>query len=234
MKKRQAKKPREKTPASPPQGGGAFWSPEEQELARRIVRRNLVNIGKKANADGSLKASEIALAQAAMSNIPVGGNFSGRAKDQIALAKIMGISPKTLTRWRKLHPDFPKPNADYSWDTGTVIEFCRRHSLLGEKGKEATDDLTEKERLTLRILSAKATRDELRAREFAGSLVPWDKVRSTLSHVLGTLRSLVDAMPRDLAPRANPGNPGHAEKVLRDWKDTRLLAILSGSLENLK
>jgi len=240
-KRGRAHKPQRRAPAAPPKAHKAVpvsesHPPEdgapalEKQLAQQILKKNLTNIAEKVKGGRTLTAGEMALAQSVVAGLPT-GEAVGRAADATAMAKQLNVSPKTFGRWRQRYPDFPKPNPDWSWNSGAVIDWCRRHGLIGD-GKPLEPDLSPRDEMSFRLLVTQVKAAERRERQADGRLIDLELANAFVDDLAGTIRSIVDSMPRALAVRCNPNAPAQAEKVLREWKDQTLLPTITRRLEN--
>lgn len=208
---------------------------KKRDIFRKAQERNKLNIAKKAAEGKTLRAWELAVLQA-----EDGIDFTpARSSNLVALSKYIGVSRVSLDNWRKKFKDFPKPNADGSYNNAESLAFCKNHGLkvnIKSDGEEEyiKPETEEDKKNESRVLAARAEMMEMKVKATRGSLIPVDVVDAKITMALGAFRSLLDAMPRDMAPKVNPSNPGFAEKALVDWRNNRVLPFLSDIIEKSK
>lgn len=74
-------------------------------------------------------------------------------------------------------------------------------------------------RATIAKTEAEARLKEFEAEIQAKNLVPLDEARGYLAEVLGTLRVLLDGLPKGTAIKANPSDPQLSEEAIREALD---------------
>ena len=149
-----------------------------------------------------------------------------------AVAEKIGVTPITLSKWKREHPDtVPKEKNVESWKA-----WIAEHKSSGKgSGRIALDgkNYTKQDLIDLKAaLTGEQARREramanLRELEFqmkAESLVPQSELSETLIKTLTPLRRLLDALPRQVALIANPDNPNIAELAVRNALDERVFA----------
>ncbi len=97
------------------------------DLAKRLLSRDLANLAQRIHNGGKLNPSEKAL----LEGIAASPDFSATvAENFVALAGILGVTRRSLQRWRKRR-DAPQPMNSGFHDVSAWQEFMRRHGLKG-------------------------------------------------------------------------------------------------------
>jgi len=151
------------------------------ELAKKLLSRDLANLAQRIHNGGKLNPSEKAL----LEGIAANPDFSATvAENFVALARILGVTRRSLQRWRK-HRDAPKPLNSGFHDVSAWQEFMRRHGLRGEAA------LTEEEiALRLRKLKAEVEERELRLSALKSRYVSRKEVRAAWASMSGRAAGL--------------------------------------------
>jgi len=149
-----------------------------------------------------------------------------------ALAEKLDVTPVTLSKWKREHPDtVPKEKNLEAWQS-----WLAEHKSSGKgSGRIALDgkNYTKQDLIDLKAaLTGEQARREramanLRELEYqmkAESLVPQSEVSETIIKTLTPLRRLLDALPRQVSLIANPENPNIAELAVRNALDERVFA----------
>jgi len=141
-----------------PQPEGPSLSPEQAKI---LLKADLANLEKKVNNGKPLSSKERTFLQSSLA----GGKVSTAefVNNIVELAEILGVSRKTIQRWRELD-DCPEPRPDGRWH----VPAWRTFKLM-RQGKDTEDDdnqvtqsqarakqiLLQNERLAMRILAEK-------------------------------------------------------------------------------
>lgn len=139
------------------------------DLAKKVLNRDFANLVQRVQRGGNLSRSERAM----LEDMAAGGAGEARtvAENYVELAKILGVTRRTLQNWRK-RPDAPKPMANGFHDAAAWREFMARNDLHGEPA--ATDVETA---LCARKLLAEVEERELRLAVKKGEYVAIAQVR---------------------------------------------------------
>lgn len=153
----------------------------EENIGQRILSKDLENIVKKVASGKTLTSAERALvekAYGATENVKF-------AKTIVELAEILGVSRKTIDRWRKMK-NAPKALSDGRHNIVKWQEFVRKHDL-----KEP--DTPEEEELKSRKLLAEVRQAELKLKVMEGTYVPIEKVREVWMSHIGQVRNILES-----------------------------------------
>ncbi len=151
------------------------------DLAKRLLSRDLANLAQRIHNGGKLNPSEKAM----LEGIGDSPGFSSKiAENFVALAGILGVTRRSLQRWRKRR-DAPKPMNSGFHDVSAWQEFMRRHGLKGEAA------LTEEEiALRLRKLRAEVEEREMRLSALKSRYVSRKEVRAAWTSMSGRAAGL--------------------------------------------
>ncbi len=141
------------------------------DLAKKVLNRDFANLVQRVQKGGNLSRSERAM----LEDMAASGAGEARtvAENYVELAKILGVTRRTLQNWRK-RKDAPKPAANGFHDVAAWREFMARNDLHGEQA--ASDEET---RLRARKLWAEVQERELRVAVKKREYVPFEEVRET-------------------------------------------------------
>jgi hypothetical protein len=215
-----AAKAPENPPAPPPTSAEeAELSPEQ---ARKLIREDMRNLMKKVDSGKPLTVSELARMQARADGAQVA---SGKvwAKDQTELAQLIGVTRKTIQRWRK--KGAPAPESDgrlnvAAWKDWTIANgggTPEERTGLSRQQEEARRVLLMNERLEVQIGIMRGD---------------YMKVADVMGHIrtmVAEARRVGESMPSSLAPQVVGLSVSEAEKRLRAWWDEYCLAIHTGT-----
>ena len=107
------------------------------------------------------------------------------AKTIVELSEILGVSRKTIDRWRKLKGS-PKPCSDGRHNVAKWRDFVRKHDL-----KEP--DSPEDEELKTRKLLAEVKQAEIKLKVMEGTYVAIEKVREVWTAHIGQVRQILES-----------------------------------------
>lgn len=95
-----------------------------ENIGQKILSKDLENIVKNVASGKTLTSAERALVEKAYGT---SGDVKF-AKTIVELSEILGVSRKTIDRWRKLK-GFPKPCSDGRYNVAKWRDFVRNHDL---------------------------------------------------------------------------------------------------------
>ncbi len=139
----------------------------EENIASRILNKDIENIAKKAAHGKPLTDSE----RARIVETCGQSEFQKYAKSAVELAEILGVNRKTISRWRK-HKDSPKPTSNGRYDIEKWRLFVRENNL---KEKESPEETA----LKLRKLTAEVKQAELKLSVLESQYVSIEEVQKT-------------------------------------------------------
>ena len=139
------------------------------EIAKKLLNRDFANLVKRVQNGGKLNRSERAMLQGMAASA---GHTATVAENFVELAKIIGVTRRTLQTWRK-REDAPQPAANGFHEVAAWREFMERNGLEGEP--TATDEETA---LRARKLLAEVEERELRLAVKKGEFVALEEVRA--------------------------------------------------------
>jgi len=155
-----------------------------------------------------------------------------KAKTWKEIAERIGVTPETLSRWRKENDDTPKTKDLEAWELWTASRANAQDKGAGRiavSGREYTAaDIAD---LKAKLIAAQERREnamgqirELELAQKRDNLIPESEATETLIKLLTPLRRLLDALPRQVAAQANPANPNIAELAIRSGLDERVFS----------
>ena len=148
------------------------------------------------------------------------------------IAQSVGVTPQTLSKWRKIHTDCPKEKdleAWLLWSAQYASNQEKGGGRIAVNGREYTAaDIAD---LKAKLIAAQERREnamaqirELELQQKRDNLVPESDATEALIKLLTPLRRLLDALPRQVAAQANPKNPNIAELAIRNGLDDRVFS----------
>tara|TARA_R110000796_G_scaffold16726_1_gene52104 strand:+ start:65 stop:556 length:492 start_codon:yes stop_codon:yes gene_type:complete len=151
------------------------------------------------------------------------------------IAKALGVTPQTLSKWRKTHTDCPKEKDSEAWllwSAKYASNQERGGGRIAVNGREYTAaDIAD---LKAKLIAAQERREnamaqirELELQQKRDNLVPESDATEALIKLLTPLRRLLDALPRQIAAQANPANPNIAELAVRNGLDDRVFSEIA-------
>jgi transposase-like protein len=156
------------------------------------------------------------------------------------ISEHLGVTQSTLSKWRKKFDDCPaEPNPE-EWDKWILEHASKQEQGSGRlkvDGREYTaDDIHD---LKAKLIAAQERREnamaqirELELQQKKNNLVPESQATEAVIKLLTPLRRLLDALPRQVAAQANPGNPSIAEMAIRNGLDDRIFAEIQKILRS--
>lgn len=152
-----------------------------ENIGQKILSKDLENIVKKVASGKTLTSAERSLVEKAYGT---SGDVKF-AKTIVELSEILGVSRKTIDRWRKLK-DSPKPCSDGRHNVAKWRDFVRKHDL-----KEP--DSPEDEELKTRKLLAEVKQAEIKLKVMEGTYVAIEKVREVWTAHIGQVRQILES-----------------------------------------
>jgi transposase-like protein len=148
------------------------------------------------------------------------------------VAEAIGVTPQTLSKWRRESDDCPQTKDLEAWDLWSANRANsqeRGGGRIAIEGREYTAaDIAD---LKAKLIAAQERREnamaQIREIELAqkrDNLIPESEATETLIKLLTPLRRLLDALPRQVASQANPANPNIAELAIRNGLDDRVFS----------
>ncbi len=157
--------------------------PIPADLAKKVLNRDFANLVQRVQKGGNLSRSERAMLEGMVAG--GAGQAPTVAENYVELAKILGVTRRTLQNWRKFK-DAPKPMANGFHDVQAWREFMKRHDLHGDAA--ATDVETA---LRARKLLAEVEERELRLAVKKREYVAIEEVRRTWTMLIGQAKELL-------------------------------------------
>ena len=152
-----------------------------ENIGQKILSKDLENIVKKVASGKTLTSAERSLVEKAYGT---SGDVKF-AKTIVELSEILGVSRKTIDRWRKLKGS-PKPCSVGRHNVAKWRDFVRKHDL-----KEP--DSPEDEELKTRKLLAEVKQAEIKLKVMEGTYVAIEKVREVWTAHIGQVRQILES-----------------------------------------
>lgn len=137
------------------------------------------------------------------------------AKTLSALAKNIGCSRETLSRWKNSAEGFPKPS-EKGYDVALVKKWILENDKLSGNNAPVPSE-GELYALKCRLARQDIEMNELDLSERRAELVRFDEVRALLLECISPLGRRLKDMPSLLAAKCNPADPTLAKEALREW-----------------
>lgn len=156
------------------------------------------------------------------------------------LANRLGVTARTLSRWRREWGGFPEASPDgwsleevRRWHAGKQRERLARKRTshrraarapvpdaevegVGELEQASLDLDTEQKRWATKYRRAKAEQEELRLEQLRGSLIPRAEVESMFAARVHEIAAKLDGLGRSLAPQLAGLTPREIEDRIND------------------
>jgi len=147
----------------------------------------------------------------------------------------IGVTPQTLSKWRKDSETCPKTKDIEAWKLWSLDRANSQEKGGGRiavNGREYTAaDIAD---LKAKLIAAQERREnamaqirELELQQKKDNLIPESEAAEKLIKLLTPLRRLLDALPRQVAAQANPSNPNIAELAIRNGLDDRVFSEIA-------
>jgi hypothetical protein len=154
------------------------------ETAANILKQNFANIAKKSDAGKSLSAQEVNLVQQIKEGVDVSKPLPTWADNQVALAKALGVTRKTIQRWLKIEGN-PGPEANGKWNVAKWKTFA------ASKGHDFGDDIGGNKQASAKaeqiLLQNEKLRDGILQKR--GELIPKILAKQVCSKLLLSVKS---------------------------------------------
>ncbi len=148
------------------------------------------------------------------------------------IAEHIGVTPQTLSKWRKDNENCPTTKDSEAWKLWAATRANSQEKGSGRiavAGKEYTAaDIAD---LKAKLIAAQERREtamaqirELELYQKKENLIPESDATEAMIKLLTPLRRLIDALPRQVASQANPADPNIAELAIRNGLDERVFS----------
>lgn len=184
-------------------------------VAKRMLKANLLNLGRKIQAGKTLNAQEVALLQASASGESV-TQATGWAMNQVELAEALKVNRRTIARWLKV-PGNPGAQSDGRMNVPAWREWAK---LQGHKFKEdasPTKAALECERL---LKQNRLLEIELQTR--LGELTRNEDMVRWVAELVTAFKTVILSLPGILAPEVVGLTVAEAELRIRQALDEAL------------
>jgi phage terminase Nu1 subunit (DNA packaging protein) len=163
-------------------------------------------------------------------------------KTWVELSKLLNVAPQTLSKWRRQEESCPRDSKSLSdWQVWiknkkSIGKGSGRLQMSGEDYKlEDIQDLKAKLiQAQERKEQAIAQMRELELSQKKGELIPATEATEAVLKILTPLRRLLDALPKLVAPHANPNNSHVAERAVRQVLDEHVFGEMQKILSEQK
>lgn len=170
-----------------------------------ITQKILANIYKKIGEGKTPTGREMAILDAHT----VKGSVStpSFAKNQVELAKLIGVDRKTIQRWKK-DPSFPKPRSDNRYSIKEVVEWKEEHG-------STAGDLVSKESAQVKSIMLQNEKLEIQVGILRGEYTPNVDIDQQVSEMVQQAKRELLALPASLAPQVIGQTIAEAEKIIK-------------------
>lgn len=152
-------------------------------------------------------------------------------KNLTELAAVLGVSRKSLTRWRE-SADFPLPRSDGRFEIAQVREWIAANAKCSGSGRDVPladvpADLAGLSYMELkqREIIVKIKIQELELAQKRKELVSLEEAKEICVEILKPISQRLKNMAALLGIRANPSDPTGAKTVLKEWADETFTEI---------
>jgi hypothetical protein len=188
--------------------------------ADKILRDEIKNLRRRVEMGKTLTTSERALIQAHADGTTPDARVW--VKDQVELGEVLGVTRKSIQRWRK--EGAPPPESDGRWNVPLWREWMKTH---GKKGTE--DDGPSKSQLEARRLLLMNEKLEAEIGIMRGEYVRKAEVERFIVEIIVECRKVLEQGPVTLAPQVVGLTVPEAEKRMRAWIDEACMALHTGA-----
>jgi hypothetical protein len=192
-----------------------------KEQADKLVRRNISNLVKKVAEGRTLTQSELALVQAAAEGSDP-TTAKAWASDQVELAEALGVTRKTIQRWRE--DGAPSPESDGRW---SVTAWKAWMQANGKHGKE--DNTPSRQQLEAKRLLLMNDKLETEIGILKGEYTRNSDILLQIRAMIVEARKVGEQMPASLAPQLAGLTVPEIEKRLRAWWDDYCMTMHTGA-----
>lgn len=192
------------------------------DVAKKVLKRNLLNIIKKVGEGKTLTTGELSQMQAVADGTE--GAVVAYAKNQVELASALGVERKTVQRWLKLKGcPRARPDGRYS-----VLEWRAWAEKTGRKIADDDDFDNERGRLEVRRLRTICERLDLDLDVQRGFYTDNEEVKRSIYRMIASARKVLSALPAQLAPQIVGMTIPEAEARLRESVDDVMKQLHEG------
>ena len=152
------------------------------DIAKKLLSRDLANLAQRIQRGEKLSKAERVMLQNMAAKA---GDTPAVAGDFSELARILGISRRTMNRWRRL-PGAPPPGPNGLQEVKPWREFMERNNLKGDAPKTPLE-----ESLKARKMLAEVEEKELRLAVKKREYVALSEVRETWTKLISRAKDLL-------------------------------------------
>lgn len=136
-------------------------------------------------------------------------------KTLTGLAPKVGCARETLSRWKKIGDNFPKPTAK-----GYCVEECKKWILDNDKLSSNNADTPSSGKLyalKCRLAKQEIEKNDLDLKERHNELVDFEEVKALVAKCLNPIGRRLKDLPAIMGAKCNPADPSLAKEALREW-----------------
>lgn len=203
-------------------------------ISELVSKKNIANILNKLQNGKTLTASESACVrefERTKENKDAVPVPKATAKSIVELGKILGVSRRILSTWRKKYPDAPKPRANGLHDLGKWRAFIKKNNLSAPLCPD--DDATENEILRCRKLKAEVELAEHKVAVAKGQFISVERIKDVWGeHISQARKTIENRLLNELPPTlAAMDEAVDIRKKLQDVIDEFYAALSTASAE---
>jgi hypothetical protein len=195
-----------------------------QEQASKLLRRDVANLVKKVTNGKPLTSTERALVQSSASGSDL-TMAKAWAVDQVELGEILGITRKTVQRWRK--EGAPDAESNGRWSLAGWRAWMAQHGKKGGDEKESA--IQSRSQLEAKRLLLMNDKLEIEIGILKSEFTRNSEIEHQIKSMVVECRKAGEQMPASLAPQLAGGTVPEIEKRLRAWWDDYCLALHTGT-----
>jgi hypothetical protein len=216
--------------------------PDEQPQAsgltpdriKKLFKANLANITKKVVRGQTLSRQELLILEEAQRDGGGGGDAGAKpneptfAKNQVELARFLGVDRKTVQRWVK-EDDAPIPRPNGQYHIGDWRAWAT------ERGRKPSDNTPSQTALKASNLLLQNRKLEIQLKILAKEYVPVADVKTLGARLGSAVRKVVTSLHR-MAPEIAGMNVQEAEALLKQKEDEIMeqFQMIDAGVEELK
>jgi predicted DNA-binding transcriptional regulator AlpA len=155
-----------------------------------------------------------------------GGASNVYAKNQVELAKAIGVDRKTLWRWKK-NPTFPSARADGRYHIQEVVQWK-------EENGESAGDLVSKESEQVKSIQLHNEKLEIQIGILKGDYTENTIIASQVTEMVLSAKRELLALPSGLAPQVVGQSVAGAEKIIKNAINDALRSLSNNQIVNDK
>lgn len=145
-------------------------------------------------------------------------------KNQVELAKAIGVDRKTLWRWKK-NPTFPEARADGRYNIQEVVQWKEKHG-------ETAGNLISKESEQVKSIQLHNEKLELQIGILKGDYTPNSELSQQVTEMIISAKRQLLSLPSSLAPQVVGENVASAERILKQAILDALKTLSEGKWTN--